>query len=129
MLRRFEKTLLVCSEDCHEVEKCLTGTGGNVTKVSDGYNAVYRVRTETFDAAVLVSTGQEMDLAETVFNLRDITRSMEILIVLDSADSSGNLVAKIAATVPHTIIVNLHGLEVLLEAFSDRAPRKIRVGR
>ena len=109
MLRRFEKTLLVCSENCHEVERCLTAGGGKVTKVSDGYNAVYRVRTETFDAAVLVSTGEEMDLAETVFNLRDITRSMEILIVLDGADSSGNLVAKIAATVPHTIIVNLHG--------------------
>ncbi len=122
---RFDKTLLVCSEGCEEVEKCLIGAGCSVAKVSDGDRAVHRIRREIFDAAVLVSTGQEMDLAETVFNLRDIRSSMEIVILADRADASGNVIGKIAAALPSTIMVNLHGLEVLLEALRGASARKI----
>lgn len=119
MLHRFDKTLLVCAENCEEVEKRLTGAGCIVTKVSDGDRAVDKIRRETFDTVVLVSTGKEMDLAETVFNLRDIRGSMEIVILPDCGDGSENLIGRIAATVPNTIMVNLHGLEVLLEALRD----------
>jgi DNA-binding response OmpR family regulator len=118
---RFDRTLLVSAEGCEEVEKCLVGAGCVVTKVSDGDKAVRRIRRETFDAAVLVSTGEEMDLAETVLNLRDIRNSMEIVILADRAEASGNDLGKIAAAVPDTIMVNLHGLEVLLEAFKGRS--------
>ncbi|MBI4529085.1 MAG: hypothetical protein HY695_35255 [Deltaproteobacteria bacterium] len=108
------------------MEKCLTGAGCIVTIVSDGDKAVNRIRREIFDTAVLVSTGKEMDLAETVFNLRDIRSSMEIVIVAGCSDASGNVVGEIATTVPNTIMVNLHGLEVMLEAFRGaRARRKI----
>jgi len=123
--RRFDKTLLVSSEGCEEVEKCLTGAGCLVTKVSDGDKAIRRLRRDMFDTAVLVSTGQDMDLAETVFNLRDIRSSMEIVILADRADASGNDIGKIAAAVPNTIMVNLHGLEVLLEAFRGTRAKKI----
>lgn len=121
---RFDKTLLVCSETCEQVEKCLADAGCVVTKVRDGNKAVQKVCREMFDAAVLISTGKEMDLAETVFNLRDISGSMEIVIVADSADAGGNVVGKIAATVPNTITLSLHGLEVVLEAFKDQVQRK-----
>jgi len=122
--RRFDKTLLVCAESCEDVEKCLNGAGCSVTKVSDGDRAIYKIRREIFDTAVLISTGQEMDLAETVLNLRDIRSSMEIVIVADRADASGSVIGKIAATVPNTIMVNFHGLEVLLEAFRGTNVRK-----
>jgi DNA-binding NarL/FixJ family response regulator len=121
---RFHKTLLVCAENCDVVEKCLTSADCIVTKVSDGDRAVRQMRREIFDAAVVVSTGREMDLAETVFNLRDIRSSMEIVIVTDWADARGSVIRKIAVTVPNTITLNLHGLEVLLEALKDTGAKK-----
>jgi CheY-like chemotaxis protein len=122
--RRFHKTLLVCSESCDAVEKCLAGAGCVVTKVGDGDRAVDKMRREMFDTAVVVSTGQKMDLAETVFNLRDIRSSMEIVIVTDCADASGSVIQKIAVAVPNTITLNLHGLQVLLDASRDTRTRE-----
>jgi DNA-binding NarL/FixJ family response regulator len=121
---RFHKTLLVCADSCDVVEKCLTSAGCVITKVSDGDRAVREMRREMFDTAVVVSTGRAMDFAETVFNLRDIRSSMEIVIVTDCADASGSIIRKIAVTVPNTITLNLHGLEVLLEALKDTSGRK-----
>jgi CheY-like chemotaxis protein len=121
---RFHKTLLVCSKNCDAVEMSLTGAGCVVTKVSDGDSAVNRIRREIFDAAVLVSTGKEMDVVETVFNLRDIRSSLEIIIVTDGADASVSVIGKIAATVPNTTTLSLHGLKVLLAACNDQVRGK-----
>jgi DNA-binding response OmpR family regulator len=110
-----EKTLLVASNACEEIETCLSASGRAVTKVGDGSSAVQKVRKESFDSVVLVSTGKEMDLVETVFNLRDLSAAMEIIMVADRADTSGNLMVRIAKTVPKTIVVNVQGLRYLVE--------------
>jgi CheY-like chemotaxis protein len=122
--RRFKRTLLVCSENCDALEKCLSRAGCVVTKVRDGDRAVNKMRRKIFDTAVVVSTGKKMDLAETVFNLRDIRSSTEIVIVTDCADANESVIGKIAATVPKTITLTLHGLEVLLGALSKEVEGK-----
>jgi len=106
------------------VENCLTGAGYVVTKVSDGNRAVNKIRRETFDTAVLISTGKEMDLAETVFNLSDIRNSLEIVIVTDCAEASRDVVGEIVTTVPNTIALSLHGLEVRLKRSRTQVQRK-----
>jgi hypothetical protein len=60
-----------------------------------------------------------MDLAETVFNLRDLSDSMAIIMVADHADVSGNLLVRIARTTPNTIMVNLEGLPHLLHLSNE----------
>ena len=112
--RRFEKTLLVCARDCQAVKRSLVAAGCSVTKVSDGRRALYQARREIFDAVVLVSTGKDMDLVETVLNLKDIRSSMPIVIVTDQAEATGSVIEKIAAAAPNTIRVNLCGLQALL---------------
>ena len=84
-MARLEKTLLVCSEACDEVERRLVAAGCRVVKVSSGEQAVSHALREIFDAAVIVSTGTGMDLAETVLNLLDIRESMKIIIVSERA--------------------------------------------
>ncbi|MGH7826754.1 MAG: hypothetical protein ACREQ7_16470 [Candidatus Binatia bacterium] len=76
--------MLVCSNPSDEVNKCLRATGCEVIRVNDGETAIVQAQHAIFDLAVLVSTGEAMDLAETVFNLRDISRSMQIIIISDS---------------------------------------------
>lgn len=117
--------MLVCSERCDEVEKCLVDAGGRIVKVRDGEAAVSQTLRHAFDAAVLVSTGSKMDLAETAFNLRDIRESMEILIVAGVGQSTPSAVAGevLARSVPNTKVLTVKELEALLSS-SRGSPRK-----
>lgn len=101
--------MLVCSEGCVEAEKCLLAAGCWVVKVRDGRAAVSLAERESFDGAVVVSTGKEMDLAETVFNLRDINRSMQIIIVTDQGGVDRSVVAEeiIARATPRTQLLTM----------------------
>lgn len=105
--------MLVCSEASDEVEKCLLATGCWVITVKDGKAAVSRAEREIFDATVLVSTGKEMDLAETVFNLRDISRSMQIIILagqggVDQDAIDGEIIAQ---ATPKTQVLTISELQ------------------
>jgi DNA-binding NtrC family response regulator len=124
-LNRFDKTLLVCSESCEDLEKCLLKLGCKVVGVVDGEMAVFKARREIFDAAVLVSTGKEMDMVETVFNLRDLRRSMPIIIVTGSGGADRNAVTErmVAQSVPNTKVLSLQELK----SFFGPAERSERI--
>ncbi|MBI3001648.1 MAG: hypothetical protein HYY46_24805 [Deltaproteobacteria bacterium] len=122
--------MLVCSEDCAEAEKCLLAAGCWVVKVGDGGAAVSLAERETFDAAVVVSTGKEMDLAETVFNLRDISRSMQIIIVTDQGGVGQSAVAGeiIVQATPRTQVLTMIELASYVGSADDEESVAIKKG-
>jgi hypothetical protein len=76
--------LLVCAEDCAELEKNIGCSGCAVVRADNSSSAIFRARHQRFDAAILVSTGKEMDVTETALNLSDINPSLEIIILADA---------------------------------------------
>ncbi|HXV80833.1 MAG TPA: hypothetical protein VEG60_13220 [Candidatus Binatia bacterium] len=113
-LSKLQKIMLVCSETCDEVEQFLLSAGRRVVKLNSGEAAISRAQRENFDAAVLVSTGKAMDLAETVLNLRDINGSMQIVVVTErDIIQKNDLLAKALAAypVPGTQLLTVAQLE------------------
>lgn len=84
------KIMLVGSDHKQIVEKRFQAAGCQVIKVTNGENAIDFVRHETFDTTVLVSAGSMINVAETIFNLRDLNRSMEIIVLIDSRVKNSN---------------------------------------
>jgi hypothetical protein len=78
-----KRVLLVCSSGDNAVEESLIQAGCIVSRSLSGQGAVLKLRHEVIDAAVLISTGREMDLTETALTLRDINPSVEIIVVMD----------------------------------------------
>jgi len=64
--------------------------GYDVLTVRDGMAAIDHARREPWDAAVLVSTGSLVNVADTAFNLRDLNRSMEIIILVNRLGPRSN---------------------------------------
>lgn len=83
-----------------------------MTKVTDGEAALAQAERDIFDVAVIVSTGEGMDLAETVFNLRDISDSMQIILVAqDDVDEDSIAKEIITQATPNTQLLSLSELE------------------
>jgi DNA-binding response OmpR family regulator len=80
-LAKGERVLLVSASACENEKHLLTDNGLDVVKSNSGEDAIFRAKHATFDLAVLVSTGKTMDMAETVFNLRDAHPAMPIIIL------------------------------------------------
>jgi hypothetical protein len=108
------KIMLVCSRPSEDVEKCLRTAGGEIVTVNDGEGAIVQAQHATFRMAVLVSTGKTMDLAETVFNLRDISSSMPILIIKERYGDQDSEADIIAHSSPNTRTLTVHDLPAYL---------------
>jgi DNA-binding NtrC family response regulator len=84
--RKIHKVMVVCSDLSDALKAHLNCDGWRVIWAHDAKTAIAKVRRERFDLAVLISTGQEMDTTETLFNLRDIRQSLPIAVVQPTSD-------------------------------------------
>ena len=78
--------MVVCSDLSDSVKAQLDCDSWLMIWAYDAKTAIAKARRERFDLAVLISTGQEMDITETLFNLRDIRQSMPIAVVQPTSD-------------------------------------------
>jgi len=85
--RNTRKVMVVCSDVSDSVKAHLDCDSWYVNWAKDAKAAIAKVRRERFDLAVLISTGREMDMTETLFNLRDIRQSMPIAVVQPNLDN------------------------------------------
>jgi hypothetical protein len=109
-----KRVLLVCSSGDNAVEETLIRDGCAVSRSLSGQAAVVKLRHQAIDAAVLISTGREMDLTETALTLRDINSSMEIIVLMDpngTADETARTDA-LARAIPKARILTAPELNV-----------------
>jgi hypothetical protein len=120
-----KRILFVCSGRSDEIETRLQAAGCVVTKAGDGRSAVASSRRYPFDAAVLLSTGSEMDITETALNLRDVSPLMPIVVVTGPwmAHRKPSFTSRIAELIPKTITVQIEELaNYLTHTVTPRTP-------
>ena len=88
--RKPGKMILVGVDHSKILERRFNAAGYGVFTVTDGMAAIDHARREPWDAAVLVSTGSLVNVADTAFNLRDLNRSMEIIILVNRLGPRSN---------------------------------------
>jgi len=88
--RKPGKMILVGFDHSQILERRFKAAGDDVLTVTDGMAAIDHARREPWDAAVLVSTGSLVNVADTAFNLRDLNRSMEIIILVNRLGPRSN---------------------------------------
>jgi hypothetical protein len=81
--RKPGKMMLVGLDQSRILERRFKAAGYQVLTVADSLTAIEHARREPLDTAVLVSTGSLVNVADTVFNLRDLNRSVEIIILVN----------------------------------------------
>jgi len=81
--RKPGKMMLVGLDYSQILERRFKAAGYQVLTVTDSLTAIEHARREPLDTAVLVSTGSLINVADTAFNLRDLNRSMEIIILVN----------------------------------------------
>jgi len=115
------KVLLVCAAACGGAEKLVSAAGYQVAKVTSGEKAIHRVQRETFDAAILISTGKSMDITETVLNLRDLDESMHIAVIAEGEGVRQNSVVQelLSGRFPPTRILTMDELEEYLGSLTS----------
>jgi hypothetical protein len=84
------KIMLVGIDDKQILQRRLEAAGRQVIKVADNEAALDHARHEVFDATLLVSRGSLLNVAEVIFNLRDLNGSMEIIILVDRLGKQTN---------------------------------------
>ena len=86
--RRPGKIMLVGVDHHQILERRFKAAGYEVVTVRDNAAAIEHARREPLDTAVLLSSGSPVNIVETVFNLRDLARSIRIIILVNRGGQS-----------------------------------------
>jgi hypothetical protein len=84
------KIMLVGFDNNRILENRFLAAGCSVVAATDNEAAIHYARHEVFHTTVLVSRGSLINVAETVFNLRDLNPSMEIIVLVDRLGKQSN---------------------------------------
>jgi PleD family two-component response regulator len=117
-----KRVLLVCAADCSELEARLVRGGCSTATVNNAAEAMLRAKHESIDTVLLVSTGKEMDTAETALNLSDINSSLDIIIIVERKRSEQQAAQTdvIQHAIPQTRILTIQQLSQYLNRQSER---------
>jgi hypothetical protein len=116
------KIMVVCSDFNDNLATDSARDGWRLIWAYDGNTAISKARREKFDMIVLLSTGKEMDVTETLLNLRDIRESMPIVVITEPHEVEKSLGPNL--TLPNARVVSVQGLGNLIESLKDENPNK-----
>jgi hypothetical protein len=119
-----DKIMLVGCDHNKLLEKRFTAAGCQVIRVADNETAIDHARHEVFGKTVLVSRGSLINITETVFNLRDLNPSMEIIVLVDRLGKPTNRFLRqlLEHPIEHTQILTRRQLQRRLHAAGLAAP-------
>lgn len=122
---RLGKLMLVGSKIPPPLMDLLLDSRSRVTRIPSGKAAVSHAHREMFDAAIIVSTGDEMDVAETIFNLHDVNSAMQFILVSDRTKASEPEIPNdsLERVVPNTKVMTLQELKIYLDSNQKEASR------
>jgi DNA-binding response OmpR family regulator len=117
------KILLVGAKIPAPLMESLLDSGYHVKRIATGNGAVAKAQREMFDAAIIVSTGHGMDVAETIFNLSDINKTMQFIIISDAATVGEPEIStrSLERVVRNTTVMNLEELQSYLASQPKQA--------
>jgi len=118
------RVMIVGSEVIEELETQLMGNGWAVLWVYDAKSAIAKVRRERFDLVVLISTGKEMDVMETFFNLADIRKTLPVVFV-GPAKGGDNAIEGEFCMLPDAGLKSVQGLDGLIRLLNDGKAQRI----
>ena len=123
--RKPGKMMLVGLDYSQILERRFKAAGYQVLTVTDSLTAIEHARREPLDTAVLVSTGSLINVADTAFNLRDLNRSMEIIILVNRWGPRSNRFLRplLEHPIERTRVLTRRQLQRELTAFLARQQR------
>ena len=112
------RVMIVGSEVSEQLETQLVGDGWEVRGVYDAKGAIATVRRERFDLVVLISTGKEMDVMETFFNLADIRKTLPVVFVRQAEGVDNTIEGDEYRVLPDSGLQSVEGVDGLISLLS-----------
>lgn len=90
LLMQTEKVIVIGEDDKQIIERRFRSAGYDVVSAATRESALALARRQAHDKAVVLSQGSLINVAETVFNLRDLCPSIKVIVVLQRGTRQSN---------------------------------------